>query len=180
MDRGRSDGRSDRRTSRQRAPASVGTGSESRGQGRPPPSGGGCYRPASHGPGPTEESRRVPPLGVGWGPVSPTGSRLRWTACSAPRPFSVAGTVASHHAPRTLAIKWPHSTRLETRTKESNMCASLRVKEARGRNESEGGPGRRGESPPPGTGASSTDLFCSQEGLSGSAPVGTRKMVNYA
>ena len=84
-------------------------------------------------------SRRVPPLGAGWGLVSPTGSRLRWTACSAPRLFSVAGTVTSHHAPRTLAIKWPHSTRLETRTKESNMCASLRVKEARGRNESEGG-----------------------------------------
>ena len=139
MDRGRSGWRSDRRTSRERAPASVGTGSESRGQGRPPPSGGGCYRPASHGPGPTEVSRRVPPLGVGWGLVLPTGSRLRWTACSAPRLFSVAGTVTSHHAPRTLAIKWPHSTRLETRTKESNMCASLRVKEARGRNESEGG-----------------------------------------
>ena len=139
MDRGRSVRRSDRRTSRERAPASVGTGSESGGQGGPPPSGGGCYRPASHGPAPTEESRRVPPLGVGWGPAPPTGSRLRWTACSAPRPLSVAGTVTSHHAPRTLAIKWPHSTRLETRTKESNMCASLRVKEARGRNESEGG-----------------------------------------
>ena len=124
MDRGRSGWRSDRRTSRERAPASVGTGSESGGQGGPPPSGGGCYRPASHGPAPTEESRRVPPLGVGWGPAPPTGSRLRWTACSAPRPLSVAGTVTSHHAPRTLAIKWPHSTRLETRTKESNICAS--------------------------------------------------------
>ena len=29
-------------------------------------------------------------------------------------------------------------------------------------------------------GASSTDLFCSQEGLSKSTSVGTRKMVNYA
>ena len=65
MDRGRSDRRSDRRTSRERAPASVGTGSQRRGQGRPTPSGDGCYRPSSHGPGPTEESRRVPPL-VGW------------------------------------------------------------------------------------------------------------------
>ena len=35
------------------------------------------------------------------------------------------GVVTSHHAPRTLAIRWSHSTRLETRTKESNMCASL-------------------------------------------------------
>ena len=59
------------------------------------------------------------------------------------------------------------------------MCASLRVKEARRRNESEGGlaPPRR---EPPLGGASSTDLFRSREGLSGSAPVGTRKMVNYA
>ena len=84
----------------------------------------------------------MPPFGVGWGPVSPIGGQLWWTACSAPRSPSVAGAVTSHHAPRTLAFKWPHSTRLETRTKESNMCASLRVLEARGRNESEGGLGR--------------------------------------
>ena len=63
------------------------------------------------------------------------------------------------------------------------MCASLRVIETPGRNESEGGSGRRGENPFPssgGRGASSTDLFHSWEGLSKSAPVGTRKMVNYA
>ena len=139
MDRGRPVWRSDRRTSRERAPASVGTGSQGRGQGRPAPPGGGCYRPASHGPGPTEASRHVPPFGVGWGSVSPVGGRMWWTACSAPRPPPVAEAVTSHYVPRTLAVKWPHSTRLETRTKESNMCASLRVKEARRRNESEGG-----------------------------------------
>ena len=60
------------------------------------------------------------------------------------------------------------------------MCASLRVKETRRRNESEGGFGRRGERLSLGAAASSTDLFCSQEGLSKSAFVGTRKMVNYA
>ena len=41
------------------------------------------------------------------------------------------------------------------------MCASLWVIETRGRNESEGGLGRRGENLPPGAGASSTDLFYS-------------------
>ena len=28
---------------------------------------------------------------------------------------------------RSLAVKWSHPTRLETRTKESNMCASCGV-----------------------------------------------------
>ena len=50
--------------------------------------------------------------------------------------------VTSHDAPRTLAVTWPHPTRLETRTKESNMCASLRVIETPRQNESEGGLGR--------------------------------------
>ena len=58
------------------------------------------------------------------------------------------------------------------------MCASLRVKEARRRNESEGDPVSPRREPL--EGASSTDLFRSREGLSESAPVGTRKMVNYA
>ena len=61
------------------------------------------------------------------------------------------------------------------------MCASLRVTETRRRNESEGGlVSAEVRSRPVGAAASSTDLFCSQEGLSKSAPVGTRKMVNYA
>ena len=46
------------------------------------------------------------------------------------------------NAPRSLAVIWFHATRLETRTKESDMCASLRVTETLRRNESEGLPGR--------------------------------------
>lgn len=52
------------------------------------------------------------------------------------------GRVISYHALGMLAIIWVHPTRLETRTKESNMCASLRVGQTPRRNESEGGPGR--------------------------------------
>ena len=41
------------------------------------------------------------------------------------------------NAPRSLAVIWFHATRLETRTKESDACASLRVTETLRRNESE-------------------------------------------
>ena len=44
-----------------------------------------------------------------------------------------------YFALRMLAIKWVYPTRLETRTKESNMCASLWVVQTPRRNESEGG-----------------------------------------
>ena len=91
-------------------------------------------------------------------------------------------TMFAHYASMTLTTIRLHPTRLETRTKESNMCASLRVIETRGRNESKGCPRRlRWEAMSPnGFAASSTDLFCSQKGLSKSVSVGTRKMVNYA
>ena len=39
---------------------------------------------------------------------------------------------------RSLAVIWFYATRLETRTKESDACASLRVTETLRRNESEG------------------------------------------
>ena len=69
-----------------------------------------------------------------------------------------------YHALGTLAVIWVYPTRLETRTKESNMCASLRVSQTPRRNESESGFGRRGETRTAAArrgGASSTDLFYS-------------------
>ena len=148
-----------RRTSRGCASTWIGTGSHRRRQGRSVLSGMFCYRPAF--------SRLGSDRGVaahasrGWGPVSPVGCRPWWTACSAPQLLPVAGAVTSHYVLRMLAVIWLHPTRLETRTKESTMCASLWVIETHGRNESEGGLGRRGENLPHGAGASSTDLFYS-------------------
>ena len=66
------------------------------------------------------------------------GYRLWRTACSAFELWPVVEGKSSHIVPRLLAVIWFHTTRLETRTKESNMCASLWVIETRRHNESKG------------------------------------------
>ena len=48
---------------------------------------------------------------------------LQWPADGG----EVGREVVSHLAPRSLVPEWPHPTRLETRTKECNMRASLWV-----------------------------------------------------
>ena len=81
----------------------------------------------------TEEScelrtlQRRPPLGEA-GPLSVGQASAAATASS----VAVDGTagpagVRSHLALRSLVSEWPHPTRLETRTKECNMRASLWV-----------------------------------------------------
>ena len=78
-----------------------------------------------------------------------------------------------------LLAKWFHTTRLETRTKESNMHASVRVIETRTRSQSDSD----GIRPPfiAGGGAPSAGSgYFTLKDLSKSMYVGTRKMVNYA
>ena len=60
--------------------------------------------------------------------------RLRAVYLNCSGPSRETGTNVS----RSLAVIWFHATRLETRTKESDACASLRVTETLRRNESEG------------------------------------------
>ena len=83
-------------------------------------------------------------------------------------PLLAAGLRARHLLHTAMVTKWFYSTRLETRTKESNICASSWV------------------SKPTCAMKVSTEIFASAadrsigRGLSMSISVRTRKMVNYA
>ena len=77
-------------------------------------------------------------LSFGLASLASFGCRPWRTACSALEPRLCDGRMSAHTVPRLLAVIWFHTTRLETRTKESNMCASLWVIETRRHNESKG------------------------------------------
>ena len=77
-------------------------------------------------------------LWAGWHPVARSRSRQLCTACSSRRTAKRRVQCMHTSTPQLLAAIWLLPTRLETRTKESNMCASLGVTETQRRNESEG------------------------------------------
>ena len=77
-------------------------------------------------------------LSFGLASLASFGCQAWRTACSALEPRLSDGGMSAHTVPRLLAVIWFHTTRLETRTKESNMCASLWVIEIRRHNESKG------------------------------------------
>ena len=89
---------------------------------RPAPT---AYSPAVRRSGPTEEEGQPLPVVVHaeWRGLPIRVSRAVWTACSANRGGYLV-SVSVTCAPVLLVFRRPRPTRLETRTKECNMCAS--------------------------------------------------------
>ena len=79
-----------------------------------------------------------------------------------------------------MLTKWFSSTRLETRTKESNIYASIWVVKTLMRNESKGSLVLLRWETSPHVGGGTIDRSSLAIDLSKSISVGTRKMVNYA
>lgn len=88
--------------------------------------------------------------------------------CSVPHYINVDVTLSEHILDTTMMTKWFYSTRLETRIKESNSCASLWAATP-----------ACAMKVTAGMIAPATDLSI-ERGLSMSMSVRTRKMVNYA
>ena len=97
---------------------------------------GWCYSLRCASSGSTEASRHM--LSFGLASSFTVGCQPWRTACSAFEPRLAVEGMSAHTVPRLLTVIWFHATRLETRTKESNMCASLWVIETRRHNESKG------------------------------------------
>ena len=116
-------------------PPYIGAGQEGRGKvpaasSRPALQAPACVRPAGdRGLYHIHAARASPPLTGGrqrWGPrgVRTATRRDSLADASRVRPAAYASRGHTPHGPRTLT-KWCSTTRLETRTKESNMPASV-------------------------------------------------------